>query len=65
MRSGAGVVNAALICTYGVLQSGVSATGEEIGWRGFLVPVLAQCSSLLFAIPLWRSGVRLLAAPRS
>jgi len=38
---GAGVLNAALIMTLGVLQSGVSATGEEIGWRGFLVPVLA------------------------
>jgi membrane protease YdiL (CAAX protease family) len=42
MGSGAGVLNGALILTYGVLQSGVSATGEEIGWRGFLVPVLAQ-----------------------
>ena len=40
--TGAGVLNAALIMTFGVLQSGVSATGEEIGWRGFLVPVLAQ-----------------------
>lgn len=39
---GAGVLNAALILTFGVLQSGVSATGEEIGWRGFLVPALAQ-----------------------
>jgi membrane protease YdiL (CAAX protease family) len=39
---GAGVLNAALIGTFGVLQSGVSATGEEIGWRGFLVPALAQ-----------------------
>jgi membrane protease YdiL (CAAX protease family) len=35
-------LNAALIVSFGVLQSGVSATGEEIGWRGFLVPVLAQ-----------------------
>jgi membrane protease YdiL (CAAX protease family) len=42
MGSGAGILNAALIATFGVLQSGVSATGEEIGWRGFLVPVLAQ-----------------------
>jgi uncharacterized protein len=40
--AGAGWLNAALIMTFGVLQSGVSATGEEIGWRGFLVPVLAQ-----------------------
>lgn len=39
---GAGVLNAVLILTYGVLQSGVSATGEEIGWRGLLVPALAQ-----------------------
>jgi membrane protease YdiL (CAAX protease family) len=40
--TGAGALNAALIMTFGVLQSSVSATGEEIGWRGFLVPVLAQ-----------------------
>jgi uncharacterized protein len=40
--SGAGVLNALLIVTFGVLQSGVSAAGEEIGWRGFLVPALAQ-----------------------
>ena len=40
--SGAGVLNALLIMTFGVLQSGVSAAGEEIGWRGFLVPALAQ-----------------------
>ena len=39
---GAAALNAALIMTFGVLQSGVSALGEEIGWRGFLVPVLAQ-----------------------
>jgi uncharacterized protein len=42
LGTGAGVLNMALILTFGVLQSGVSATGEEIGWRGFLVPVLAQ-----------------------
>ena len=41
-EAGAAVLNAALIMTFGVLQSGVSAAGEEIGWRGFLVPVLAQ-----------------------
>jgi membrane protease YdiL (CAAX protease family) len=41
LGTGAGILNAALIVTFGVLQSGVSATGEEIGWRGFLVPVLA------------------------
>jgi len=40
--AGAGELNAILIMTFGVLQSAVSATGEEIGWRGFLVPVLAQ-----------------------
>ena len=42
LGTGAGVLNVALIMTFGVLQSAVSATGEEIGWRGFLVPVLAQ-----------------------
>src|SRR5215469_16225753 len=42
LGAGAGVLNMALILTFGVLQSGASATGEEIGWRGFLVPVLAQ-----------------------
>ncbi len=42
IEAGAAVLNAALIMTFGVLQSGVSAAGEEIGWRGFLVPVLAQ-----------------------
>ena len=31
-----------LFLTLGLLQSLVSATGEEIGWRGFLVPALAQ-----------------------
>lgn len=40
--TGAGELNAILIMTFGVLQSAVSATGEEIGWRGFLVPALAQ-----------------------
>jgi uncharacterized protein len=42
LGTGAGLLNAVLIMTFGVLQSSVSATGEEIGWRGFLVPVLAQ-----------------------
>ncbi|MGA7589517.1 MAG: CPBP family intramembrane glutamic endopeptidase [Candidatus Sulfotelmatobacter sp.] len=40
--AGAGELNAILILSFGVLQSSVSETGEEIGWRGFLVPVLAQ-----------------------
>jgi membrane protease YdiL (CAAX protease family) len=42
IETGAGVLNAILILTFGVLQSAVSATGEEIGWRGFLVSALAQ-----------------------
>ena len=33
LEIGAGVLNAALIMTYGVLQSGASATGEEIGCK--------------------------------
>ena len=36
----------ALFLTLGLLQSLLSATGEEIGWRGFLVPALAQRMSL-------------------
>jgi len=31
-----------LTLTYGVIQSAASATGEEIGWRGLLVPALAE-----------------------
>jgi len=30
---------------FGTLQSLLSATGEELGWRGFLVPTLAQMTS--------------------
>ena len=55
IETGAAVLNAALIMTFGVLQSGLSATGEEIGWRGFLVPVLAQ--RLGFAAVVLISGV--------
>lgn len=32
--------------TFGVVQSGASALGEEIGWRGFLVPALRDRLSL-------------------
>ncbi|TPG81275.1 CPBP family intramembrane metalloprotease [Brevibacillus laterosporus] len=34
------IVNILSIATIGVVASGVSAIGEEIGWRGFLVPEL-------------------------
>lgn len=35
----------ALVASLGFLQSLLSATGEEIGWRGFLVPHLARVTS--------------------
>lgn len=35
----------AVIATIGFLQSLLSATGEEIGWRGFLVPHLSRVTS--------------------
>jgi len=38
----AGSLTVVLTMTFGVLQSAVSAAGEEIGWRGFLVPALAE-----------------------
>jgi len=34
-----------LIGTYGVVRSVCSALGEEIGWRGFLVPELSKTTS--------------------
>lgn len=33
--------------TYGILQGCLPALGEEIGWRGFLVPQLAKTTTLL------------------
>jgi uncharacterized protein len=36
-----------LSATAGVLGSCISALGEELGWRGFLVPQLAKVSSFL------------------
>jgi membrane protease YdiL (CAAX protease family) len=35
----------AMFLVVGSLQSLLSATGEELGWRGFLVPTLARTSS--------------------
>ncbi len=35
----------ALIATLGLILSAIFALGEEIGWRGFLVPELAQVTS--------------------
>src|SRR3954468_1553934 len=32
----------ATFLVFGIVQSLISATGEELGWRGFLVPALAQ-----------------------
>jgi membrane protease YdiL (CAAX protease family) len=34
-----------LLATIGLIQSVIFALGEEIGWRGFLVPELSQVSS--------------------
>ena len=34
-----------IIATVGVLSSCISAVGEELGWRGFLVPQLAKVTS--------------------
>ena len=47
------VVAAALVATIGVIRACSSALGEEIGWRGFLVPALAE------RMPFW--GVALVS----
>jgi membrane protease YdiL (CAAX protease family) len=39
------VTGIALIGTYGMIRGVSSALGEEIGWRGFLVPELAKTTS--------------------
>ena len=39
------VLGIVLIGTYGLVRSVSSALGEEIGWRGFLVPELAKTTS--------------------
>ena len=39
------VASLVALATVGVLSSCVSALGEEIGWRGFLVPQLASMTS--------------------
>jgi membrane protease YdiL (CAAX protease family) len=39
-------INPALFVLVGTIQSLLSATGEELGWRGFLVPTLARTMSL-------------------
>lgn len=36
------VVAAAMVATVGVIRACANALGEEIGWRGFLVPALAE-----------------------
>jgi membrane protease YdiL (CAAX protease family) len=35
-----------LLATVGFLQAAIFALGEEIGWRGFLVPELSQVRAL-------------------
>jgi uncharacterized protein len=39
------VLGIVLIGTYGLVRSVSSALGEEIGWRGFLVPELSKTTS--------------------
>jgi membrane protease YdiL (CAAX protease family) len=36
------IIATVLVATIGVLRAGINALGEEIGWRGFLVPALAE-----------------------
>jgi uncharacterized protein len=45
----------ALLATVGFLPSAVTALGEEIGWRGLLVPELAKITS--FTNTAWISGI--------
>jgi uncharacterized protein len=44
-----------LTMSFGVVQSAASAAGEEIGWRGYLVPALRERFS--FATTAWISGI--------
>jgi len=44
-RAGVLVVYLVLVSTVGMIRSVSSALGEEIGWRGFLVPELAKVTS--------------------
>ena len=39
------VLGTLLVGTYGLIRSVASALGEEIGWRGFLVPELSKTTS--------------------
>jgi membrane protease YdiL (CAAX protease family) len=49
------VLGIALIGTYGIVRSVASALGEEIGWRGFLVPELSKTTS--FTVTSLISGI--------